>query len=177
MTMYESLTSEVMERAYLEKDVSFDGVFYVAVRTTRIFCRPVCPARKALPKNVEYFFTAQAALAAGYRPCKRCRPMQPSNCPEWAEMLLKEIEENPLLHISESDLHTRGINPTTVRRYFRQRYKMSFQAYTRKRRLIWALSRLQQGDSLDNVVFASGYKSHSGFRTAFVRVFGMTPKA
>jgi len=64
-----------MERAYLERDASYNGVFFVAVRTTAIFCRPTCPARKPHPKNVEYFPTARAALSAGYRPCKRCRPL------------------------------------------------------------------------------------------------------
>ena len=57
-----------MERAYLERDGAYDGVFFTAVRTTKIFCRPTCPARKPFPSNVEFFQTAQAALSAGYRP-------------------------------------------------------------------------------------------------------------
>ena len=57
-----------MERAYLEGDASYNGVFFLGVRTTGIFCRPTCPARKPLPKSVSTFQTARAALAAGYRP-------------------------------------------------------------------------------------------------------------
>lgn len=63
-----------MEQAYRERDASYNGVFFLGVRTTGIFCRPVCPARKPLPGNVEYFASAGDALLAGYRPCKRCRP-------------------------------------------------------------------------------------------------------
>ena len=69
------LPTAEMERAYLERDASYNGLFFLGVRTTGIFCRPTCQARKPLPKNVEYFPTARAALVAGYRPCKRCRPL------------------------------------------------------------------------------------------------------
>ena len=60
-----------MQRAYQRSDASYDGIFFVSVRTTGIFCKPSCPARKPLPKNVQYFATAREALFAGYRPCKR----------------------------------------------------------------------------------------------------------
>ena len=69
------LPTAEMERAYLERDASYNGLFFLGVRTTGIFCRPTCHARKSLLKNVEYFPTARAALVAGYRPCKRCRPV------------------------------------------------------------------------------------------------------
>ena len=78
-----------MQRAYLQNDASYNGLFYLAVKTTGIFCRPICPARKPLPKNVEYFPSPKDALFAGYRPCKRCRPLNSSNQPEWAAELIK----------------------------------------------------------------------------------------
>lgn len=84
-----------MERAYLKRDASYNGLFFLGVRTTGIFCRPTCPARKPLPKNVEYFPTAQAALVAGYRPCKRCRPLESDDEPQWASELLAEVERDP----------------------------------------------------------------------------------
>lgn len=164
-----------MERAYLERDASYDGVFFVAVRTTSIFCRPTCPARKPLPKNVVYFPTPQAALAAGYRPCKRCHPLDLEDRPEWSSRLLAEIERDPAARISDADLKARGIDPATVRRFFLRRYGMTFQAFTRERRLARALQRIREGAALDTVVFESGYDSHSGFRDAFVRTFGETP--
>jgi len=164
-----------MERAYLERDASYNGVFFVAVRTTAIFCRPTCPARKPLPKNVEYFPTARAALFAGYRPCKRCRPLEPDDRPEWVSELLADVERDPTSRITDADLKKRGIDPATVRRYFQGQYGMTFQAYTRARRLAGALNRIREGAALDTVVFDSGYDSHSGFRDAFARTFGKTP--
>src|SRR5207253_10997418 len=84
--------SAELERAYLARDAGYNGIFFLGVRTTGIFCRPTCPARKPLPKNVEYFPTAKAALAAGYRPCKRCLPLVLAEQPAWAAELLAEIE-------------------------------------------------------------------------------------
>ncbi len=164
-----------MERAYLERDASYDGVFFVAVRTTAIFCRPTCPARKPLPKNVEYFQTPEAAQAAGYRACKRCHPLDLEDRPEWVPGLLAEIERDPAARITEAGLKERGIDPATVRRYFLRRYGMTFQAFTRARRLAAALQRIREGAALDTVVFESGYDSHSGFRDAFTRTFGQPP--
>ncbi len=164
-----------MERAYLERDASYDGLFFLAVRSTGVFCRPTCPARKPLPKNVEYFPDAQAALVAGYRPCKRCRPLEPDDQPLWAADLLAEVERDPLSRITDGDLRARGIDPGTVRRYFLRRYGMTFQAFTRARRLSGALSRIRGGGELDTAVFDSGYESHSGFRDAFARTFGEPP--
>ena len=62
------------DRARLARDARFDGVFFTAVRSTGIYCRPVCPAPPPKPRNISYFPTAAAASAAGYRPCLRCRP-------------------------------------------------------------------------------------------------------
>lgn len=164
-----------LERAYLERDASYNGVFFLGVRTTNIFCRPTCPARKPLPKNVEYFATAQAALLAGYRPCKRCRPLEPDGLPEWSSELLRDIERDPTARITDAGLKARGVDPATVRRFFLRQYGMTFQAFTRARRLAWAFEQIREGAELDTVVFESGYDSHSGFRDAFTRTFGETP--
>src|SRR5437764_11348905 len=93
-----------MERAYLAGDAGYNGLFFLGVRTTGIFCRPTCRARKPLPKNVEYFASAEAALAAGYRPCKRCRPLASDDQPAWAAALLAEVEGESSPHITDSDL-------------------------------------------------------------------------
>ena len=164
-----------MKRAYLERDAAFNGLFYLGVRTTGIFCRPTCPARKPLPKNVEYFATAREAIAAGYRPCKRCRPMELDDEPQWARRLIEEVERAPSSHILDGELANRGVDPATVRRHFQRRYGMTFQAYARARRLAGALHSIREGAPLDSAVFESGYDSHSGFRDAFVRTFGNTP--
>src|SRR5262245_3543560 len=110
-----------MERAYLKRDATYNGLFFLGVRTTGIFCRPTCPARKPLPRNVEYYATAREAMVAGYRPCKRCRPLEADDQPPWAADLLSDVERDPAVRITEGELKARGIDPATVRRYFHRR--------------------------------------------------------
>jgi AraC family transcriptional regulator, regulatory protein of adaptative response / methylated-DNA-[protein]-cysteine methyltransferase len=166
-----------MERAYLERDAAFDGVFFTAVRTTKIFCRPTCPARKPFPKNVEFFASLQAAQFAGYRACKRCRPLEDSDQPAWISDLLAAIAAKPNKRFQDADLKAFGIDPSTVRRYFKITYGMSFQAFTRAQRLQCSRAQLEAGVNIDTVILESGYESHSGFRAAFTKAFGQTPGA
>jgi len=168
-------SSAEMRRASLERDASYDGIFYLGVRTTGVFCRPTCPARKPLPRNVEYFGTAHDALVAGYRPCKRCRPLELDDQPAWATELLAALEADPSARMRDGDLRARGIDPGTARRYFMRRYGMTFQAFARARRLSKALMHIREQGSIDSAVFESGYGSHSGFRAAFARTFGDPP--
>lgn len=164
-----------MQRAQQNRDAAYNGIFYIAVKTTGIFCRPTCPARPALPKNVQYYATAREALFAGYRPCKRCRPLHASNQPDWARQLIADIEQNPAQRITEYQLKQRGIDPATVRRYFQKEYQMTFQAYARSRRLTGAFNHIRNGSKVDDAVFSSGYQSHSGFRDAFSKTLGTPP--
>ena len=166
-----------MQRAQRNRDAAYNGIFYIAVKTTGIFCRPTCPARPALPKNIEYYGTAREALFAGYRPCKRCRPLNDSTQPDWARQLIADIESHPTQRITENDLQLRGIDPATVRRYFQKEYQMTFQAYARSRRLTQAFSHIRNGSRIDDAVFSSGYQSHSGFRDAFAKTLGKPPSA
>ena len=86
-----------MERATLSRDSSYDGLFYVAVKTTRIFCKPSCPARKPKSQNMNYFATVRDCLLAGYRPCKRCKPLATNGTtPQWLDTLLEQVEREPL---------------------------------------------------------------------------------
>jgi AraC family transcriptional regulator of adaptative response/methylated-DNA-[protein]-cysteine methyltransferase len=165
-----------MERAYLQRDAAFNGIFFLGVRTTGIFCRPTCPARKPLSRNVEYFATTREAVAAGYRPCKRCRPMDLDDQPEWASRLIDQIEREPATRVTDDDLASRGVDPATVRRHFQRHYGMTFHAYARAQRLAGALHSIRAGAPLDSAAFDSGYESHSGFRDAFFRTFGNTPR-
>lgn len=77
------LEEDAWYAALTRRDSSMDGLFFVAVRTTGIYCRPVCPARVPLRKNTCFFHTAVQAQEAGYRPCLRCRPESAPNCPAW----------------------------------------------------------------------------------------------
>src|SRR4029077_16355314 len=99
-----------MEAAYLGRDAAYDGIFFVGVRTTGVFCRPTCRVRSPLPKNVEYFATAAEALCAGYRPCKRCRPLDTSNQPDWATGLIEQVEAAPSARITDHDLRKLGVD-------------------------------------------------------------------
>jgi AraC family transcriptional regulator of adaptative response/methylated-DNA-[protein]-cysteine methyltransferase len=165
-----------MERAYLSRDASYDGIFLLGVRTTRIFCKPSCPSRKPNPKNVEYFATAQEAVFAGYRPCKRCHPMSIQGAtPDWVKALLERVDQNPAGRHSDGFLLSIGIEPSRARRYFQKTYGMTFQAYCRGRRLGRAFEQIRKGSDLDDVALGHGFDSHSGFRDAFVRTFGDPP--
>jgi AraC family transcriptional regulator of adaptative response/methylated-DNA-[protein]-cysteine methyltransferase len=169
-------STKEMQRAVRESDPSYDGVFFVAVRTTGIFCRPSCPARKPLPRNCEYFPRAREAVFGGYRPCKRCRPMHVNGRPpEWVERLLTRIEQDPSARLVDRDLRGLGIDPARARRFFLKHYGMTFQAYCRGRRMNEALQQIRHGATLDEVAVGNGYESYSGFREAFAQTFGRPP--
>lgn len=165
-----------MQRAHGRRDASYDGIFWLGVKTTGIFCRPSCTARKPRPENVEFFGSPREAVFAGFRPCKRCRPMETNGAPpDWAARLLAEIDRRPTERFSDSHLRSLGIDPARARRYFLKHYGMTFQAYSRGRRLGISLEQIRQGADLDDVTLGTGYSSHSGFREAFAKTFGTPP--
>src|SRR3974390_415917 len=164
-----------MEHAFARKDAGYDGVFYVAVKTTGIFCRPSCPSRPNR-ENVEFFSSIKECLFAGYRPCKRCRPLEANGAPpDWAKELISRVEAAPDTALKAADLRAVGILPERARRWFHQHYGMCFSAWCRGNRLAGAFMRIRQGSTLDDAIFDSGFQSHSGFREAFGRVFGDAP--
>ena len=165
-----------MERAFLEGDVSFDGLFFTGVRTTGIFCRPSCPARKPKPENCEYFGTVKEAMFAGYRACRRCDPLGANGRPpEWVAKLIAQLDANPEARLQAADLLALGVEPARARRWFQQHHGMTFAAFCRARRLGRALGELRAGGSLDDAALGHGFDSHSGFREAFAKQFGAPP--
>lgn len=164
-----------MYRAIESRDASFIGAFVVAVKTTRIFCRPGCPARVPLLKNVEFFARGSDALHAGYRPCKRCRPLDPDGTrPKWFSSLLDHVDANTQHRFRDRDLRQLGFEPETIRRCFKKKFGMTFQAYSRARRLGEALSEIRGGKNSVEAAMDAGYASDSAFRDAFQKVFGST---
>jgi len=163
-----------MYRATVARDTAYDGMFVLGVRTTGIFCRPTCPARKPLFENVAFFGTNDEARRAGFRPCKRCRPEEPSE-PAWVRDLMSAINRAPGQRISDEDLKAQGIEPARARRYFREHFGMTFQAFHRSRRLGLAMSDIRAGGDLLVVGQDHGFDSASGFRDAFARLFGEPP--
>jgi AraC family transcriptional regulator, regulatory protein of adaptative response / methylated-DNA-[protein]-cysteine methyltransferase len=108
-----------MEAAFRRRDAAYDGIFWLGVRTTGIFCRPSCPARKPLGRNVDYFATVREAMFAGFRPCKRCRPFETGDpLPSWARTLIGRLEAEPETRISDGSLRRMGIEPARARRFF-----------------------------------------------------------
>ncbi len=166
-----------MQRAYLASDDSYDGIFYLGVRTTGIFCKPSCRVRKPLPKNVEYYGSVKDAMFAGFRACKRCRPLAAVGAPPaWVQKLLDRIEQAPDARIKEWDLRKLGVDPARARRYFQRHYGMSFNAYQRGRRMGQAFSEIKNGTGVDHAALNHGYASASGFREAFGKLFGSAPR-
>ncbi|MDP3580974.1 MAG: methylated-DNA--[protein]-cysteine S-methyltransferase [Ignavibacteria bacterium] len=169
-------SAKEMERAYKTSDVSYDGIFYLAVTSSGIFCRPSCSARKPLPKNVEYYSSSREAIFAGYRPCKRCKPLEVHGTPpDWVSKLLNIIDADPTARYNDQFLRSIKIDPARARRYFLKNYNMTFQAYCRGRRLGISFEKIRQGKDLDDVALGYGYQSHSGFREAFAKTFGISP--
>jgi AraC family transcriptional regulator of adaptative response/methylated-DNA-[protein]-cysteine methyltransferase len=164
-----------MQRACQTRDASYDGIFFVAIRTTGIVCKPSCPARP-LPGNREFFATLREAITAGYRPCKRCKPeLVNGRPPEWIRGLLDRVTSEPDERITKADLHEAGLTPERVRRWFKENHGMTFAAWQRGQKISQAQRALQRGAPLDDVILGHGYGSHSGFRDAFRRVFGAAP--
>jgi AraC family transcriptional regulator, regulatory protein of adaptative response / methylated-DNA-[protein]-cysteine methyltransferase len=163
-------------RALRRRDSSYEGIFVAGVKTTGIFCRPACPARKPLRENVEFFASAKEALYAGYRPCLRCQPMNANGkVPALVDTLRKQVEQRPSEPLRDRDLIAMGIDPSTARRQFLRYCGMSFQAYQRARRMGAALVAVRNGSNVLDTQLEHGFESPSGFREAFAKLFGVAP--
>lgn len=171
----------IMYHALVNRDPAFEGVFVAGIKTTGIFCRSTCRARKPKPENVEYFSNGKQALSFGYRPCKVCFPMQPAGeNPAWLKPLLKEVADNPGIKLRDQDLRERSLDPVRVRRWFKKHHGMTFQAYTRAMRINRAFGLIKYvGEKADmgivDTALDSGYESLSGFNEAFKKVTGQSP--
>ena len=170
------MTDNEKYTALVDKDPAYDGAFFAAVKTTGIFCRTTCTARKPKKENVCFYDTIHDALAAGYRPCKICRPMESANqVPEDIAALLAEVQANPQFRITEWQLKQRGLDPNTLRRWFLKHYGMTFQAFCRMNRINTAFGAIRDGNSVLDAALESGYSSASGFATAFDKIIGTAP--
>lgn len=177
-TTLSTLPSESeMYQALCDRNAEYEGLFFVAVKTTGIFCRPTCPARKPKRSNVDFFRTVADSLSAGYRPCKRCRPMEAAGeVPLWLRGLLDSVEVDPNRRWTDAQLRERGIEPARVRRWFKQNHGMTFHSYLRTRRLSMAMGQISSGETNATTAgFENGYESISGFRDAFKNWFGKPP--
>lgn len=151
-------------QALLERDSEYTGVFFVGVKTTGIFCIADCRARKPKRENVEFYRDAKSALAAGFRPCKICRPIaHAQEAPAFIEQALALVKSSPKTRIKDSELRRQHISPERVRRWFLKHHGITFQAYQRMYRINTAVQELKEGHSMTDAAFDSGYESLSGF--------------
>jgi len=168
--------SEIMYEALVKKDSAFEGIFFVGVKTTGIFCRPTCTARKPKRENVEFYATAREALSFGFRPCKVCHPMTHyGDTPEWLKNLLAEINENPGQKINDAALRKKNIDPARIRRWFKKYHGVTFQSYLRSLRINRAFGQIKHQEKVIHSAFDAGFESLSGFTEAFKKQTGFSP--
>lgn len=170
------LTADVMYRALVDKDVAYEGRFIAAVRTTGIFCRPTCTARKPLQQNVEFFSTTREAILHGYRPCKVCAPLdKPGETPAYIRDILAQLGNDPLQKFRDHDLRSKGIEPNMIRRWFKKNHGITFHSYQRMQRINTAFKKIKSGEPVTSAAFDSGYESLSGFSDSFKSLTGLSP--
>lgn len=172
------LTFDQKYNAVVNRDPSFEGIFITAVKTTKIFCRPTCTAKKPKPENVTFYNTSKEALLNGYRPCKICNPLElPGETPDYINSLLDELYENPNTRIQDYDLRKKGMEPSKIRRWFKKNHNLTFHAYQRMLRINGAYKNIIDGENVTAAAFDSGYNSLSGFNSGYQSILGTSPKA
>jgi AraC family transcriptional regulator, regulatory protein of adaptative response / DNA-3-methyladenine glycosylase II len=178
------LDRAALDRARLSRDARFDGKFFIAVTTTGIYCRPVCPAPSPKQVNVRYYSTAAAAAEAGFRPCLRCRPEAAPGTPAWlgtsavVRRALRLIHEGALDDQSVEALALRvGVGPRHLDRLFARHVGASPVAVAQTRRLHFAKRLLDETDlAITEIALASGFGSLRRFNDTFQKIYQRAPR-
>jgi AraC family transcriptional regulator of adaptative response / DNA-3-methyladenine glycosylase II len=178
------LTRAVLHRARISRDARFDGKFFIAVLTTGVYCRPICPSPRSKKSHVRYYATAAAAAAAGYRPCRRCRPEVAPGSPAWlgppaiVRRALRLIDEGALDDASVDDLALRlGVGSRHLDRLFATHVGVSPIAVAQTRRLHFAKQLLDETDlPITRIAMTAGFGSLRRFNEAFRAAFHSTPR-
>ncbi len=171
-------SDDVCWAAVLARDAAFDGKFFTAVATTGIYCRPSCPARHPLRENVRFYATGADAEAAGFRPCKRCKPDALSLRDEHAEKiaaacrLIEDATEPPKL---DELAAAAGLSPYHFHRIFKAATGLTPKAYATARRNKAVRDTLQRSNSVTDAIYEAGFNSSGRFYANSTEVLGMTP--
>lgn len=174
----------VYAKARNARDARFDGVFFIGVKTTGIYCRPICPANSPLEKNVEYYASAVAAAESGFRPCLRCRPDSAPQSSAWLgtdtsfHRALKLINQGALQEQSVEHLASRlGMSDRYLRELFQQKLGASPKKYAIYQQCLFAKQLLHESSlSITDVAFASGFQSVRRFNDAIKQQIGLSPR-
>lgn len=173
---------EIFLRALDARDYRFDGRFFVGVKTTGIYCRPICPA-KPKRENIEFYRTAFSAERAGYRPCLRCRPESAPNSPAWigtsavVKRALNLVSEGALFESSETGLAEKfGLTARHLRRLVVKEIGLTPKQISDTQRLNFARTLITETDlPITQIAFSSGFNSLRRFNDAFQTRFTRTP--
>jgi AraC family transcriptional regulator of adaptative response / DNA-3-methyladenine glycosylase II len=177
------LNRQVCSRARLSRDPRFDGKFFIGVRGSGVYCRPICPAPTAKEKNVRYFETAAAAAEAGFRPCLRCRPECSPGTPAWCgtsntvSRALRLIAESGLEDGGVEALAERlGVGSRHLRRLFLKHLGATPSAVAHTRRLHFAKKLIDETRlPMNHVAIASGFGCVRRFNAAIQKIYKRTP--
>jgi AraC family transcriptional regulator of adaptative response/methylated-DNA-[protein]-cysteine methyltransferase len=163
-------------RAVLDRDRAADGRFVFAVRTTGVFCRPSCPARRPRRDNVAFFASPAEAAAGGFRPCRRCRPDERAAAgPAWLARLCRLIDESEAPPTLGRLAALAGVGPDSLRREFRRALGVSPRQYAEARRTARLKQELRKGTSVTEAMYDAGYGSSSRLYERSTKELGMTP--
>lgn len=180
-----SLDVVVCEHARVNRDRRYDGLFFSGVRTTGVYCRPVCPVRPAKAQNVSFYTSAAAAEQDGFRPCLRCRPEAAPFSPAWkgsqttVERAIRLISSGALDDASVKVLAERlGIGSRHLSRLFTRHLGASPTQVARTARVQRAKRLLHETDlPMSEIAFRSGFRSLRRFNTVFAEVYQRPPTA
>jgi len=174
--LFERPNDDILYDALIARDAAYEGFAWAAVKTTGIFCRLTCPARKPKRENTTFYGTIAECMEAGFRPCSRCRPlMKFGETDPVVTKLVDALDADPFRRWSEDDVAAAGIDPSTARRAFKRRFGLSFLEMARLRRMGKAADILNEGASVIDAQIDAGFESGSGFRSAITRMFGEAP--